>query len=499
MTTEPEVLSTPDLSTRGSFTEGSVIRHVIKLSAFLSFGYSSWVVASLLEAVYLGMLGTEQLAAVAFTMPFTMLVISTGYGLGIGASSVIARRVGAGDRKAVSRLCTHTILLGWVIVGVIGGLGVLYAHRLFEILGATPEILVFIDRYMAVWFLGIPFFAPSVMNASLLRATGHAVVPGLLIALGPLIQMVLAPFLIFGWLGFPALGIEGAAWAYVLGRAVTMVIGFYVVIGRERLMSLSLSGILESWRAILHVGLPSMATNIVSPCATAMITRLLADYGPAVVAGFSIGARADAFVMMVLMATGSAIGPFIGMNWGAGQYDRVRLALRMVNRLCIAWGGFCCVIMFVFADRIVTLINQDPSVVTPAVLYLQIVPISITFMGLQNVASSAFNALGKPMPSMTLSLARMVVMYLPLALLGDWLWGYVGIMFATTFTSVVVGTWSWCGCAALLSAISDAGQQLRSRWSRGHFRFAMGAGLIPKPEEIWGSVDSALRRLVGYT
>ena len=443
MSAEPVAPSRPDLPTRGTFTEGSVLRHVIKLSASLSFGYSSWVVASLVEAIYLGMLGTRQLAAVAFTMPVTMLVMSIGYGLGIGASSVIARRMGAGDRKAVVRLCTHTILLGWAIVGLVGLLGILYAQRIFEMLGATPEILVFIDQYMDIWFLGIPFFAPSVMNAGLLRATGHAVVPGLLIALGPLIQMVFSPFLIFGWLGLPALGIEGAALAYVLGRIITMAIGFYVIIVRERLMSPSLSGILESWRAILHVGLPSMATSTVSPFATAMITRLLADHGPAVVAGFSVGARADSFVMMILMATGSAIGPFIGMNWAAGQYDRVRLALKMVNRLCIAWGAFCCVLMFVFGNGIVTLINQDPIVVATAVLYLQIVPVSIAFMGLQHVASSAFNALGRPMPSMTLSMARMVVFYLPLAMLGDWLWGYAGILFATTFTSVFVGVWAW--------------------------------------------------------
>ena len=230
---------------------------------------------------------------------------------------------------------------------------------------------------------------------------------------------------------------------YVLGRSITMVIGFYLIIGHERLMSPSLSGILESWRAILHVGLPSMATSTVSPLATAMITRLLADHGPAVVAGFSVAARADSFVMMVLMATGSAIGPFIGMNWGARQYHRVLLALRMVNRLCIGWGAFCCVFMFVYGNEIVLLINQDPIVVTTAVLYLQIVPVSIAFMGLQHVASSAFNALGRPLPSMTLSMARMLVIYLPLAVLGDWLWGYIGILFATTFTSFVVGIWAW--------------------------------------------------------
>ncbi len=433
----------PDVTASGSFTEGSVLLHVFKLGGSLSLGYSCWVVASLLEAFYLGMLGTEQLAAVAFTMPVTMVVMSMTYGLGIGASSVIARSMGRGDRGAVLQLCTHSMLLGWAVISILGLVGFHSAHRIFELLGATPEILVFIDEYISIWFLGVPFFAPALLASSLLRATGSAVVPGLLMALGPFMQILLGPFLIFGWLGIPALGIKGAALAYILGRLIAMVFGLYVIIFRERLLTASLSGMLESWRAILHVGLPSMATSCVGPFASAIVTRLLAGYGPAVVAGFSVGMKADSFVMMILMATGSSVGPFIGMNWSAGQLDRVRLALRTVKRLCLGWGGFCCVLMFVFAGDIAMLINQDPVVVSTATLYLRIVPVSIAFMGLQNAASSTFNALGKPLPSMILSMAGIALIYLPLAMLGNWIWGYIGILFATTFTSIVVGGWAW--------------------------------------------------------
>ena len=443
MSAEPLESTDSDISVSGSFTEGSVLRHVTKLSGFLSLGYSCWVIASLLEAFYLGILGTEYLAAVAFTMPVTMVVMSVTYGLGVGASSVIARAMGRGDRRAAIRLCTHTLLLGWAVVSIVGLFGFCSSEQIFNLLGATPAILALIDEYISIWFLGIPFFAPALLISSLLRASGGAVVPGLLMALSPLMQIILGPFLIFGLLGLPALGIKGAALAFILGRLITMVIGFYIIIFRQRLLVASLNGLIESWRAILHVGLPSMATSSVAPFAFAIITRLLAGYGPEVVAGFSVGARADSFVMMVLMATGSSVGPFIGMNWSAGKYDRVRHALRIVRKLCLGWGGFCCVVMFVFAREIVTLINRDPIVVSTATLYLRIVPVSIAFMGLQNAASSAFNALGKPMPSMTLSMARMVLIYLPLAMFFDWLWGYVGILIATTITSVTVGLWAW--------------------------------------------------------
>jgi putative MATE family efflux protein len=433
----------PRPPTIGSFTEGPVHRHIVKLSAYMSLGFLSWVLASMMEAIYLGVLGTPALAALGFSMPVTMVMMSVANGLGIGASSVIARRLGAGDRESVRRLCSHSILLGLAIVIVFAALGITFSSRLFALLGATPDIRVLIDDYMLIWFLGIPFFATSTVNTNLLRATGNASVPGIVMALGSVIQMILSPFLIFGLLGFPELGIKGAAIAFVVGAVVSLSITMYWLVIRERLIGWSLTGIWTSWRDILHVGLPSMATSLVSPVASGIITRLLAGHGAAVVAGFSIAMRADMFIMMVLMASASALGPFVGMNWGAAKYEGVLASLRMVNGFCVVWGTGCFLLMFFFAEPIVLLINQDPEVVRAATHYLLIVPISIGFMGLMSVASSTFNALGKPLPSMILSMARMAVLYVPLALLADWLYGYVGIFIATSFTSIIVGIWAY--------------------------------------------------------
>ena len=423
----------------GSFTEGPVHRHISKLSAYMSLGFVSWVVAAMMEAVYLGVLGTPALAALGFTMPVTMVMMSVANGLGIGASSVIARRLGAGDRDSVKRLCSHSILLGLVIVLTLAGAGVMFSPFLFTLLGASAEIRQLIDQYMTIWFVGVPFFATSTICTNLMRATGNASVPGIIMALGSLIQVLLAPLLIFGMFGLPELGIQGAALSFVAGGVVPLLIGLYWLAIRERLLSWSLTDVWTSWRDILHVGLPSMATSLVGPVASGIITRLLAGHGEAVVAGFSIAMRADMFIMMVLMATASALGPFVGMNWGARKYDRALSAIKMVNGFCVAWGSLCFLFMLIFAEDIVLLVNQDPEVVRAATLYLLIVPISIGFMGLQAVATSTFNALGKPLPSMILSMSRMAVLYVPLALLGDWLFGYIGIYIATSVTSIIVG------------------------------------------------------------
>tara|TARA_Y100001934_G_scaffold117188_1_gene143500 strand:+ start:50 stop:1474 length:1425 start_codon:yes stop_codon:yes gene_type:complete len=427
----------------GAFTEGPVHRHIVKLSAYMSLGFLSWVLAATMEVVYLGVLGTPALAALGFTMPVTMVMMSVANGLGIGASSVIARRLGAGDQESVRRLCTHAILLGLAIVAVLAGIGVAFSSHLFVLLGADAEIRVLIDQYMFIWFVGIPFFATTTVNTNLMRATGNASVPGIVMATGSLIQVVLGPILIFGWFGVPALGIQGAALAFVASGIVPFAITMYWLVIRERLIRWSLEDVWSSWKDILHVGLPSMATSLVSPVVSGIITRLLAGHGAAVVAGYSIGMRADMFIMMVLMATASALGPFIGMNWGAQHFDRVLAALKIVYIFCVGWGAFCFLFMLLFGESIVLLINQDPEVVRAASLYLLIVPVSIGFMGVMSVATSTFNALGKPMPSLIISISRMVVIYLPMAVVADWLYGYVGIFIATSAASIVVGIWAY--------------------------------------------------------
>lgn len=441
--TSDEALAAPPRARASlDFTEGLVRRHIVKLSAFMALGFSSWVVASMFEAVFLGILGTAELAAVGFANPIAMVLTSVPFGLGTGASSVIARTVGGGDRARVRRLCTHALVLGLAVMLLLALLGIFFSHHVFRLMGANAEIRVLIDQYMFIWLMGVPIFSISTLNTSLLRAAGDATVPGLVMTLGSVLQVLIAPLLIFGLWGLPALGIRGAALGFVIARLISMLVGFGFLL-RERLLVLSFDGMLESWRSILHVGLPSVATSLVNPFVAGVITRLLAGYGPAVVAGYSVAMRAHQFLMMVLMASGAAAGPFIGMNWGAHKYDRVQSALRLVNQFSLVWGFACFVVLLVSARQIVLLINQDPLVVQSAVLYLMIVPISIAFSGLQNVASNAFNALGMPLPAMVLSLARMAVLYLPLAIVGEWLFGYVGIFIALSITTVVVGLWAW--------------------------------------------------------
>lgn len=443
-----------------NFTEGPVHRHLLRLAGFQFMGFAAMTVAQLIEAVYLGVLGTDELAAVSFTFPVVMLLQSVAMGMGVGASSIIARTMGAGDREQVRRLVTHCLVLVTGILVTLAILGRAYSAHVFELLGASGHILELIIIYMDVWFLGLPLFALSMIGTGLLRAVGNAAVPGIIMTVGSVLQVIFAPFLIFGLGPFEAHGIEGAAMAFAFARAISFTLCYYAIIFSEQLITTSMTGMIGSWRSILHVGLPAMATNLIMPVSMAIITRLLAGHGPEVVAGFGVASRIDSLVVIVIFALASSLGPFIGQNWGARKFDRVDQALAMSNRFVMAWGLFAFIVMFLFGETFVSWINDDPKVIETASWYLVIIPLSIGFMGVTAISSTCFNAMGKPLPPLVISIARMFVVYVPMAIVFNWLWGYVGIFSATALSTIILGSVSWLWNRHALAAARAKREQL---------------------------------------
>ena len=249
----------------------------------------------------------------------------------------------------------------------------------------------------------------------------------------------MAPPLIFGWWGLPALGIEGAAWSFVIARTCSFALTAWWFLFRERMLRWDLTGLLDSARDILHVGVPASATNLIQPLSSAITTRILAGLGTSVVAGFGVASRIDAVVTMVVIGISASAAPLVGQNWGAGRYDRVDEALRLGYRYCLVWGVIAAVIMWAGGSFFVGLISTDPAILDTATTYLYVVPISIGFMGMLNVANASFNALSKPMPPLVLSLSRLLLVYIPLALLAAEYYGAVGVFVATAAVNVIFG------------------------------------------------------------
>ena len=426
----------------GGFTDGKVGGHLLRLGSFMAVGSITMNVAQLAEAVYLGIVGTEALAAMGFAFPITITLFAFAGGIGSGASSVIARAAGAGDRDLVARLVTHAQLLAIVVGVVVGSIGGLLAEQIVTGLGAKDIVREMTIDYLRVYMMGVPFFILSIVGSTLLRATGRAASPGIVMAAGSLMQIACGPVLIFGWFGLPELGIAGAAWAYVVSRIFSVML-YGVLLVRARMLHWSLQGLWSSWISILHVGGPAIASGLIQPVSMLIITRLLAGHGHEVVAGYNVASRVETMAHMILWSASSSLEPFVGQNWGARLYDRAKRALRLTNGFCLIWGVVTFVLMWLFGREIAMLIDDNPIVVEVSVWFFWIIPLSIGFMGMMQVSSSCFNALGKPGPALIIAVVRTLVFYIPLTIAGNYLWGYVGIFIATAFSNVVVGVAAW--------------------------------------------------------
>jgi Na+-driven multidrug efflux pump len=277
----------------------------------------------------------------------------------------------------------------------------------------------------------------------LMRAAGDAVTPGYLMTLGSILHVIIAPFFIFGLMGAPELGLQGAALGFVLARLTSCFVYVYVIIFRDSLVDARLQGFIASCREILRVGLPAVASNLIGPMAMIVVTWLLAGHGVVVVAGFSVAIKIEAMLMMIIFALSMSVAPFIGQNWGAGLFDRVKLTLKLANRFALLWGVIAYILLFISAETLISLINDDPGVVEAGVTYLRIVPLAMGFLGVMSNSTSTFNALGKPLPSLVISFLQSIVVSIPLALLGDYLFGYVGIFAAGATTLTILATISW--------------------------------------------------------
>jgi putative MATE family efflux protein len=429
-----------------SLTEGTVRGQLFKLSGFMAVGIVASLIGTLADAYFIAKLGTAELAALTFSFPVVMLVISLSIGFGTGVVSVISRSVGEGDQGSVRALGTDAILLATLLTAIISIIGYNTIDPLFRLLGAEEAVLPLIHDYMKIWYLGTLFQIIPQVGSSVIRAHGDARTPSTLMALAAIINAVLDPILIFGWGPIPGMGIAGAAWAGNFAR-LALIMMFAVVIyrGMHALAPISFSPerLKKSWGRLLHIALPSTATQLVSPLASAIITAIVASYGTFAVAAFGIATRVEIFAYIYVMAIAIAVAPFVGQNAGAKRMDRVREAISFSVKFCFVGGFILTILLALFGHWLVTRFATEPEVIRLATFYLWVVPISYAFGGVVAVAMSVLNSLAKPLNASMVGLARSMFVTVPLVFIGSHFAGMEGIFIANSVAGVAVGFAAW--------------------------------------------------------
>ena len=431
-------------------TSGPVAAHLRRQGTPFALGLVAIFSFEAVDLFFISKLGDAPLAAVSFTMPVIWLIYGIGIGFEAGAASCVSRAVGRGNHGQARRLTTDTVILGSLVALLLCLAGLETVRPVFSMLGAPGELLPLISSYMNTWYWVAPLDVALWTSLASIRARGNTLLESKVITVAALLNLVLDPILIFGLFGFPRLEVQGAALATLLSTG-TMLLFTLLYLGLKLKVYATpfapLKAIFDSWRHMLHIGIPAMITNAIIPVSSAIVVAMIAGYGVDAVAGFGVAMRIEPMFLIPFYALSAVSSPFFGQNYGSDQYDRLLEARRVITRFCLGFGLVLAIVLILVAQPLTGLFSKSESIQRVAVHYLWIVTLSYGAHGLVMSVNASFNGMGKPLPGVAISACRVIVVFLPLALLGRHLLGLPGLFVATLISNLLMGTvaFTWLG------------------------------------------------------
>lgn len=427
---------------KASLTQGPVPKAVMRLVLPMVFGLVAVISQPVVDTYFVGLLGTAELAAMAYIFPISFIISSVLIGLGIGATAVLARQIGADEWGAVKQTVLHTFMLGFGAVAIVSAILLPLQTFIFSGLGANADLLPLIDEYMTVYLAFMVFTVPPMIASSALRSKGDIKLSSAVMLVLAFANVALDPLLIFGWGPIPALGFEGAALATVLSNVFAGIFAMACILRGDRLISFAVgtrAQLFANWKRILHVGAPSAMTNSIAPISAVALISIVSQFGQEAIAGWGVATRIEMLSLILPLALSACIGPFIGQNMGAGRIDRMREAMRfayfVASLYCVSVFG----LMVFFADDLARMFDDASGTIAYAQFYLVAVAASYAFYAFIMITAGAFNALGIPRPNMVLYTLKLLGIYLPVAWFGSQYFGFKGVIFAAILSNVIPG------------------------------------------------------------
>jgi Na+-driven multidrug efflux pump len=260
------------------------------------------------------------------------------------------------------------------------------------------------------------------------------------------INIIATPLLVFGWGPIPAFNIEGAAYGTLIARVFSLILALYIAYCREKMIVLlvpALSEMIHSCKKVLKVGIPAGLGSAVNPFGVTFVTGVIATFGAETVAAFGVATRIETFACIPMFALSASIAPIVGQNWGANKKHRVLQAVKSCYLMCCIWSAFILTLLYFLAEPISQALSSDAGIAKESSSYLSTATIGLWGYGIVIVSAAAFNALGRPMSSLSYYLFRTALLYVPLSVIAGIYFDiksvYVAIAAANVLAGLVVG------------------------------------------------------------
>ncbi len=421
-----------------SFTEGSILKHIIATTAYGAIGLMTLFLVDLADLYFLSILGEQELAAaVGYAGSVLFFTTSTCIGFAIGTAAMVARKVGAGRSEDAKRIVTHNALATLILTIPIAVIGYIYTPEFLRALGAEGRTLELAIVYQRIIMPTMPLLALAMAGGGVLRANALPRLAMWSTVGGGLVNAVLDPIFIFGF----GWDIVGAALGSVAARIAVFAIAWYGVVKRAQVLGpFDGKRLLPDTWPFLAVALPAILTNLATPVGNSVMIEVLSGHGDDAVAGFAIVSRAIPVAFAAVFALTGAIGPIVGQNYGAEKFERVRSALWTGLFFSIAMVSFAALLFYLLDEQIAGAFNATPGATAVIITFAEGVSLSFIFISALFVANAAFNNLGRPLWATISNWGRATIGTLPLVWLGNHYFGVPGILWGQAIGGIVFGT-----------------------------------------------------------
>lgn len=401
-------------------TQGSVTRHLVHMSAFMAVSMLVQTLYLLADLYWVGRLGKEAIAAVGLSGNLMMVVLALTQMLGVGTTTVISHAAGRKDQPKAELAFNQSLILSLLVAVVFGLCLFPFRNQYSQALSADSLTSELAASYLR-WFIpALMLQFPLVALGSALRATGIIKPAVGLQALSVVLNIILAPLLIFGVGPFPKMGVAGAALATFLSILIAniLTIVYFERSYRYLRFRVSLWGPqLKIWWSMLRIGIPAGAEFALMAVYIVVVYVIIRGFGAAAQAGFGVGARVMQAMFLPVIAVAFAVAPIVGQNFGGRRADRVRSSFYSALGITSGIMVLLTILSQAAAGTFIRGFSSDPSVIAFGSDYLQIISLNFVAMGIVFTSSSVFQGIGNTWPPLISSATRLLFFALPAALL----------------------------------------------------------------------------------
>ena len=392
---------------------------------------------NMVDTFFVGKTGDpNQVASVSLCMPIYLLLMAFGNIFGIGGGSYISRKLGAKDYESVKKISSFAFYAS-IIVGFISmAVYLIFMKDILKISGASPNTYQFSKDYLVIVAFGAPFVVNQMAMGQIIRSEGSSKEAVIGMMIGTVVNIVLDPIMIL----YMNMGVAGAALATIIGNACSTAYYIYHILRKKSFLSIHFKDFSMPKDILINVfsiGIPVSINNILMSASNVLINNLAAGYGDNALAGLGVAQRIFTLVILVLIGLSQGLQPFVGYNFAAKNYKRMSDSIKMSCVVSVVIGSILLGLSLIFGRWSVGVFINNEEVIDYGVKFLVASYTVAPIIGFQFVFMSTFQALGKSIPSLILSLSRQGIAFVPAILIGTKLFGINGIIWAQPIADIV--------------------------------------------------------------